>query len=410
MVATRRLSDLTAVVLSAADYPDGRAVVALSGGSDSAVTAWGALKSGMSLRAVHVNHRLGASPRLEAAARSIAAELGLAFDVAGVDGIGLSEAGLRSLRYAALTERLKPEEWLLTGHTADDQAETVLLNLLRGAGLDGLSGIPARRFPLARPLLKVTRSQTREMASLLGLAWIDDPANLGGGPARNRVRLRVLPSLEAEFNPNLRSVLASTAELAASELAALEGRLVPGEFRAGRARVPTGALHAAGPHLGAHSVRAILRRLRPPYPPGNADVDRIMQVVSGRSHRQTISGGITVAQSGPFIEFILPHEPLSPGPVRWAVPGSVDWGAYRFEAVLVGGRPRVMPLSRWQAVMDAGRVGGVLTISTGGRGPIVEGDGGPVWMPGVKTLRAGWVDEATERYLSATCWETRWET
>jgi tRNA(Ile)-lysidine synthase len=410
MVATRRLKQLTEAVLCSADYPDGPAVVALSGGADSAVAAWGALRTGLSMRAIHVNHGLAASASLEAAARNIAVELGLAFEVAEMEGGGLNEAGLRSLRYAALTERRKPEEWLLTGHTSDDQAETVLLNLLRGAGLEGISGIPGRRFPLARPLLKVTRSQTRELATLLGLSWIDDPANLDAGPARNRIRLRVLPSLESEFNPNLRASLAATADLAGSEISALQRCLVPGEFRAGTARVSAGALHAAGPHLGGHSVRAILKRLRPPYPPSNADVAMIMQVLSGGSRRQALSGGVTVTRSGPFIEFILAHQPLQPGSVRWTVPGSVDWGAYRFEAVLVEARPAVMPLSRWQAVLDAGRVGRDLTIRAGESGPLVEGDGGPVWMPGVRTLPGGWIDESTERYLSATCWEIRWET
>ena len=129
---------------------------------------------------------------------------------------------------------------LLTAHTADDQAETLLLNLLRGTGLAGLAGMRldeqlevARLGPplahraaapahlrLARPLLGVARSTTRAYCDELGLTVVEDASNESRAYTRNRVRLDLLPALE-RFNPAIRTVLARTADLAAEDLDAL---------------------------------------------------------------------------------------------------------------------------------------------------------------------------------------------
>jgi tRNA(Ile)-lysidine synthase len=128
------------------------------------------------------------------------------------------EGAARAARYGALwtaTHELG-FPWLATGHTLDDQAETVLLQLLRGAGPDGLAAMTVRSGHLLRPLLGVRRSQTRACCAAAALPWREDPTNAGQEPLRNRVRTRLLPLLE-ELRPGATQALARTAALAADE-------------------------------------------------------------------------------------------------------------------------------------------------------------------------------------------------
>jgi tRNA(Ile)-lysidine synthase len=153
------------------------------------------------------------------------------------------EQAARAARYHALAQAAQASSVtaVCVGHTADDQAETVLLHLLRGAGLAGLGGMrfdepfdaaqlgpapaewaaPARPFRLARPLLRVARSTTLAYCVELGLPVVEDTSNQSRAHTRNRVRLDLLPALEA-FNPAIRAVLARTADLAADDVAALD--------------------------------------------------------------------------------------------------------------------------------------------------------------------------------------------
>ena len=128
------------------------------------------------------------------------------------------EGAARAARYEALWPAADELgcSWLATGHTLDDQAETVLLQLLRGAGPDGLAGMAVRAGRLLRPLLGVRRAETRACCVALGLDWREDPTNADDGPLRNRVRQRLLPLLE-ELRPGATQVLARTAALAADE-------------------------------------------------------------------------------------------------------------------------------------------------------------------------------------------------
>src|ERR671913_17081 len=133
------------------------------------------------------------------------------------------EGAARAARYGALWPAADELgcAWLATGHTLDDQAETVLLQLLRGAGPDGLAGMAVRSGRLLRPLLRARRSETRACCAAIGLAWREDPTNAGDGPLRNRVRQQLLPLLE-ELRPGATQALARTAALAADERAWLD--------------------------------------------------------------------------------------------------------------------------------------------------------------------------------------------
>ncbi|MGH8912145.1 MAG: tRNA lysidine(34) synthetase TilS, partial [Acidimicrobiia bacterium] len=262
MAEARRLKELAARVISLADLPDGALVVALSGGADSAALLWTCVRLGRQVSTVHVHHGLAASDLMEAAAESVAAQLGVPLTISRVEvGTGASpENQAREARYRAFVDTAKAGEWILTAHTSDDQAETVIDHLLRASGLDGLSGIPARRPPFARPLLAVARSETRELATLAGLPWRDDPVNEDPDPLRNRIRRRLIPALEAAYNPRMRQSLATTAALVARDTQHLEelvGKAPVIETEAG-AEVAAAVISTAAPALAARIVRRLL--------------------------------------------------------------------------------------------------------------------------------------------------------
>jgi tRNA(Ile)-lysidine synthase len=207
-------------------------LVACSGGADSlalaAATAFVAPRAGLRAGLVTVDHGLqpGSADRAAAVA-AWAADAGLApVEVAAVRvaGPGGPEAAARSARYAALDALAGRHDAavVLLGHTRDDQAETVLLALARGAGPRGLAGMPPRRGRYARPLLDVSRADTRKACAALGLVTWDDPHNTDPAYARARVRADALPALVAALGPAVVDNLARTAALLAADTAALD--------------------------------------------------------------------------------------------------------------------------------------------------------------------------------------------
>ena len=304
MAATRRLSELRNAALESIDLPLEPIAVALSGGADSAILAWASMESGSESRSIHVDHSLPASGRLLQAAEEIASRLGIPFQVLKLEpSLAASEAEWRESRYAALEGALEPGEVLATGHTADDQAETVLGNLLRGAGSSGLAGIPTRRGSVARPLLGVWRSQTRELSTLLGLPFHDDPANTDTDIRRNSIRMELIPLLEERYNPRLRESLVRMARSIGSDetLLASIAAEAPIDLEPGRARVVAGVLRTLPRPVSARVVRTALRWLRPPHPGTAAEVDAIHQVALGATPRAEIEGGVVVRREGAFV-------------------------------------------------------------------------------------------------------------
>ena len=279
-------------------------MIALSGGADSAALAWLSSRLGPA-RAVHVHHGLPASDALERAARSTAAALTIPIEVRKVVLEKSNENEARDLRYRALRSALGQRDWLLTGHTADDQAETVLAHLLRGSGIDGLAGIPSRRDNIARPMLAITRSETRELATLAGLPWMDDPANEDPGPLRNRIRLQLIPRRESEFNPAVRRHLAVAAR-AISE--SNVGGSEVGEATDGGWRVPAGVLWAMGQGRAVRSVRPVVRRLRAGYGLDQSESERVWKVVVGSAEAAELAGGLRVERSGPWLQISRPSD------------------------------------------------------------------------------------------------------
>jgi tRNA(Ile)-lysidine synthetase-like protein len=227
---------------------DATVVVAFSGGQDSTclLHALAHSRRRLKLIAVHVDHTLRPDSADSAArAATLATSIGVEAEIVRVDvGAYKKQRSLqqaaRAARYEALATLVQKHTAaaLLTAHTADDQAETLLLHLTRGAGLAGLAGmrldevlevrrLGARvmenvpeRLRLARPLLSVPRATTLAYCAQFGLAVVEDASNLSRAYTRNRVRLDLLPALE-RFNPAIRTGLTRLADLAAEDLDAL---------------------------------------------------------------------------------------------------------------------------------------------------------------------------------------------
>jgi tRNA(Ile)-lysidine synthase len=219
--AVARVVDAVAAALARVPVRKGELILlGLSGGADS-VALTHALRTvahshGARLAAAHLNHRLrGAeSDRDERFVREMCCRLGLELVVERADGLGPDTPNLeeraRELRYSFLNrtaDRLGASH-IAHAHHADDQAETVLMRLLRGAGMAGL-GAMAEAGPgrLIRPLLGVSRAALLAYLDAIGAHFVTDSTNLSTTPLRNRVRNELLPMLEREYAPRLRDRL-----------------------------------------------------------------------------------------------------------------------------------------------------------------------------------------------------------
>lgn len=199
--------------------------VALSGGADSVALlhAFGQLRESLApahIGAVHVHHGLHPeADRWEMLCRGLCADLDVALDVLRVDARAASgespEAAARRARYGAFADLLGAGEALCTAHHRSDQAETLLLQLMRGAGPAGLAGMPALApFGdgwLARPLLGETPQALRDYLARHDIQWVEDPANADRRFDRNYLRHEILPRLEARW-PGVQRTLARAAD------------------------------------------------------------------------------------------------------------------------------------------------------------------------------------------------------
>jgi tRNA(Ile)-lysidine synthase len=273
--------------------PAGTAVTcAVSGGADSLALLALARAAGLTAVAVHVDHGLRPNSGAEAdPVRAVAQRLGAGFRAIRIEvspGPNL-EARARRARYAALPRGV------LTGHTADDQAETIVVNLLRGAGLDGLAGMrPGRDDAVQRPLLALRRAETRALCAEIGLRPIDDPSNRNPRFVRNRIRAEVLPLLADVAGRDPVPVLVRQAEVLASEAALLD------ELAGVIDATDTKALAEAHPVLARRAIRNWLREASGDperHPPSAAEVARILAVARGQVVACQLSEGRRIRRS-----------------------------------------------------------------------------------------------------------------
>jgi tRNA(Ile)-lysidine synthase len=240
-----------------------RIVVALSGGSDSVALACilRELDAAHELQAVglvHFNHQLRpTADRDEAFAVALARSCGSPIVVERADVREMARQSRESVEVAARRARYECFERacealgasvVALGHTRDDQAETFLLRMLRGAGPTGLAGIHPKRGIYVRPVLCCRRRELQELLAERGLDYVEDETNADVSIPRNRVRAELLPLLESRFNPAVVDLLASEAELAREQWRWLEESAVGGKWDGSPAGV------ASPDEVGAEAV------------------------------------------------------------------------------------------------------------------------------------------------------------
>jgi tRNA(Ile)-lysidine synthase len=301
----------------------GRPLVLVSGGPDSVALLRAVVELGGEPVVLHVDHGLRGDESREDAAfvRGLCEKLGVRCEVRSIrleEGPNLQERA-RDERYrlaAEVADGLGVRE-IATGHTADDMAETVLMNLARGTGLRGLAGIPPVRGRLVRPLIERTRREVLEYLASLDQHYRTDSTNLTGKYARNRVRLEVLPILE-ELYPGAARNLARGAALAREDLDVLED-LAAGvvEKRGAEVILPFKALSGLQPALRRYAVRRAYSMLLPEAPPlGSALVEAVLGLAGeGEGTRMLdLPGGVVAAaRAGEEIALYPRPEPFAGG-------------------------------------------------------------------------------------------------
>jgi tRNA(Ile)-lysidine synthase len=297
-------ADLIAGLLTRCRFPaPGSALVCgVSGGADSLTLLVLGVAAGCRVTAVHVDHGLrpGSAQEADVVARA-ARRFGAAFRserVAVAEGPNL-EARAREARRGVLGAGAA------TGHTADDQAETVLANLLRGAGVRGLSAMEAGP---AHPLLALRRSETVALCDRLGLDPVDDPSNRDPRFVRNRVRHELVPLCSQIAGRDVVPILARQAGVLAADADVLEAvaSLVDPHDAAALATAPAA--------VGRRSVRRWLTG-DGPYPPPLDAVDRVLEVARLQRRATQVPGGRTVRRSGGWLS-LSPPPPGAPVPTH----------------------------------------------------------------------------------------------
>ena len=258
---------------------------AVSGGPDSLALLVLAVEAGLMVTAWHVDHGLRPGSDAEGERVAVVADsLGAAaVSVTAMVGDGPNlEARAREARLDALPDGV------LTGHTADDQAETVLLNLLRGSGIHGSAGIGD---PGRRPLLGLRRSETRAFCVACGLEPLDDPMNDDPRFVRNRIRNEVLPLLAEVSDRDPVPLLARHAGLAGEAVVLLDALIADID--------PTDArtLAVLSPELARLALRGWLTGLLGGRPPDAAAIDRVFDVAVGLVRATEVTGGLRIERS-----------------------------------------------------------------------------------------------------------------
>ena len=402
-------------------------LIALSGGADSTALAdvLAALAASFDVRlhAVHVHHGLRGpdADRDAAAARALAARLGLPFHVERVevrtsaaraanddrawDGL---EAEARRARHGALRARAVTAgaARIATGHTADDQAETVLMRLLQGAGPRGLGGIAPAHGPYIRPLIECRREMIESHLVGRGLSWVEDSSNRDHAFLRNRIRHDVLPFLAARYDPDVVAALARGAAVARSLVADLEraaaARLDALAVVDGDARVlPVPALRAMPEDLAAEVLRRAAMSVEFRGPALRAAAERALRraLAEPAPRRPVRLGRVRIERSGRHLR-VGAGAPAPVAPRAWDVPGSLalEEIGRRLDARVVEASPAYRPPREpTVAAFDADRLPTRLTVRGRRAGDRFEPFGGP----GVRRLKSFLIDAGVPRWERA---------
>ena len=331
--------------------PGDRVVAAVSGGADSVALARLLARLAADGRLtlaglVHVNHLLrgAASDADEAFVAAFAREIGVPCLSARVDVAAAARVRRVSLEAAGRSERYREFDtaltaldatWIATGHTLDDQAETVLLRLLRGAGARGVSAIRARHGQVIRPLLECRRAELRAYLDSIAQAWREDASNTDMSIARNRLRHEVMPAIE-NFAPGSVKALARFARLAsddekflADEAIKIAARVVQSDSSNGLVTLDAGALAAIPRAIARRVIRDVASKTAPGIALAAPHFEAVCRLAaSDKPHGHLDLPGLEVERRADRLK-IGPKGPVAPAALRWperplVVPGEVD--------------------------------------------------------------------------------------
>jgi tRNA(Ile)-lysidine synthase len=386
--------------------PGSRGVALCSGGADSAGLLAGLVGVCGPERvvALHLNYGLRPdSGEDQRTCEELCAELGAELVVrqAPLSGEGNVQAEARELRYAA-AEGVRSErglDWIASGHTRTDLAETVIYRLASSPGTRPLLGLPARRDRLVRPLLALGGDQLRSLVERAGLPFRDDPSNAESGYARNRIRHQVLPALE-EIAPGPEATIAETQAELAEESAALE-RLAAEALEASGARaagaIAAAELEALDPALRRLALRALAEHVSGrAVALGRARAAEVMRLAESPEGGVIELGGGVEARIEHGLVRISVGEPEPAEEAALPVPGSCRFGEWRLTAELRQGPPRPSGLDA--AYLDPGALGSTLTVRSWRDGDRIS----PLGLDGSKSLQDVFTDRKVPRSLRRT--------
>lgn len=265
---------------------DGQLSLAVSGGADSTAMALLAAQIGRSFTVWHVNHGIRASAFADAEmVEALAASLGASFEYRQLDLCDGSdfEARAREARYAVF-----PAD-VCVAHTADDRAETVLLNLLRGAGLAGVAAPFGR---VRRPIIGLRRAETRAVCESAGVRWVDDPMNDDPRFARVVVRQKLLPLVAEALARDPVPLLNRHADLVADALVVIQDAARTLDA------TDTAALRVAPRAVASEALRQwLMAETHSNLAVDAASISRVMEVVNNTARATEVEGGFRVART-----------------------------------------------------------------------------------------------------------------
>lgn len=384
--------------------PGSRGVVLLSGGADSAVTLAGlaGFLGPEAVIALHLNYGLRTdSGQDEETCRRLCERLGVELVVERPSlSSGNLQAEARRIRYSAAEglRRSRAMDWVATGHTLTDLAETLLYRLATSPGRRALLGLRARRGTVVRPLLGLDREQVRALAVGEGLAFRDDPSNAEPVYARNRIRNEVLPALR-EIGPAAERTMAETQAELIEEAELLE-RLAAEALAAAGAdaarSVGAGALAGLDPAIRRLALRQLAERVAGgPVPLGReraAEIWRLAQQPEGGVVE--LGGGVEARIEHGHVRFAAgPDE--KPGVAILTVPGSCRFGSWEIRAEM-----REAPEANGAdvAILDPSALTESLVVRSWREGDRMR----PLGLGGTKSLQDLFTDRKVPRSLRRT--------
>ena len=293
-----------------------RILIALSAGQDSLCLGKLLLdlrsKWHWQLAIAHCDHQWSTDAGIATRASQIATDWKLPFYLKIADCLKETEAAARIWRYQALGEIAQEHhfDYIVTGHTKSDRAETLLYNLIRGAGTDGLAALTWQRpltpqITLVRPILEVYRRETLEFCQQFNLPVWFDQVNESDRYARNRIRGELIPYLQDRFNPQVENSLAQTAEILRADLDYLETtaqNLLNSAESANRLHRPS--LRAAPLAIQRRAIRQFLPTVMSRQP-NFEQIEAVVNLITApnKSRTSTLPGGAIAEVAGEWIIF-----------------------------------------------------------------------------------------------------------